>query len=74
MNDLQEINDDLNGDQLLSIEHDALIGLRSMFGTFPDDALINKAWNEGSSKSLTQIQQELTEVFRTPHWTLTPME
>ena len=64
VNDLQEINYDLNGDQSLSIEHDAVIGLRSMFGTFPDDALIKKAWNEGSSKSLTQIQQELTGYFQ----------
>ena len=64
VNDLQEINYDFNGDQSLSIEQDAVIGLRSMFGTFPGDALIHNAWNEQSSKNLAQIQQELTGYFQ----------
>ena len=64
VNDLREIDYDFNGDKSLNIEEDAVIGLRSMFGTFPGDALTNNALNSESSKSLIQVQQEMTGYFQ----------
>ena len=64
VNDLNEIDYDFNGDNSVTIEEDAVIGVRAMFGTFPGDALINNALNNESSKSLLEIQQEMSDYFQ----------
>ena len=48
----------------MTIEEDAVIGLRSMFGTFPGDALTSNVLNNESSKSLIQVQQEMSKYFQ----------
>ena len=64
VNDLEEIDYDFNGDDSVTIEEDAVIGLRSMFGTFPGDALTGNVLNDESSKSLVQVQQEMSGYFQ----------
>ena len=56
VNDLDEINYDFNGDGRTTIEHDALIGLRMMLGTFPGDSLIDGAMTQDSNQSLQDIR------------------
>ncbi|QNI94103.1 RTX toxin determinant A [Synechococcus sp. A15-127] len=68
--DLNEIDYDFNGDDSVTIEEDAVIGLRSMFGTFPGDALTSNVLNNESSKSLVQVQQEMTSYFQNSHFDL----
>ena len=70
VNDLREMDYDFNGDKSLSMEEDAVIGLRSMFGTFPGDALTSNVLNDESSKSLVQVQQEMTSYFQNSHFDL----
>ena len=62
--DLNEIDYDFNRDDSVTIEEDAVIGLRSMFGTFPGDALTSNVLNNESSKSLVQVQQEMSKYFQ----------
>ena len=62
--DINGIDYDFNGDKSLTIEEDAVIGLRSMFGTFPGDALTGNVLNDESSKSLVQVQQEMSGYFQ----------
>ena len=63
-NNINEIDYDFNGDKTLTIKEDAVIGVRSMFGTFPGDALTSNALNGESSNSHLQVQQEVTGYFQ----------
>lgn len=61
VDDLPEKNFDFNGDGNTTLEHDAIIGLRMMFGTFPGDALIDGAITPKSTKSITDILELMSD-------------
>ncbi len=63
VDDLPEKNFDFNDDGNTTLEHDAIIGLRMMFGTFPGDALIDGAITPKSTKSITDIQALMSDTI-----------
>jgi len=63
VNDLPEKNFDFNGDGKTTLEHDAIIGLRMMFGTFPGDALIDGAITPESTEGITDIQALMSDAI-----------
>ena len=55
---------DFNRDNKITLEHDAIIGLRMMFGTFPGDVLLDNSLTQESSGSSADLQAAMSEAVR----------